>query len=84
MRKTVGYCLFVLSCVAWIAIAVLPFFDLSLSAAAALTTALVITGEVLFFLSIVLLGREFLVKSKQVFGVLKIFTKNRADRSSQP
>jgi hypothetical protein len=49
MRKAVGYCLFVLSFVAWIAIALLPFFDLSLSAAAALNTALLIVGKVLFF-----------------------------------
>jgi len=84
MRKAAGYCLFVLSFVAWIAIAVLPFFDLPLSAVAAISTGLIIGGEVLFFLSIVLLGPEFLAKTKQFFSKFKMFRKGGADSNSQP
>jgi hypothetical protein len=77
MRKAAGYCLFVLSFVAWIAIAALPFFDLSLSAVAAISTGLIIAGEVLFFLSVLLLGREFAAKTKQAFSKLKSFSKKQ-------
>jgi hypothetical protein len=77
MRKAAGYCLFVLSFVAWIAIAALPFFDLSLSAVAAISTGLIIAGEVLFFLSVLLLGREFVAKTKQAFSKLKKFSKKQ-------
>ena len=75
MRKAIGYCLFVLSFVAWITIAVLPFFNLSLSVVAAITTGLIIGGEVLFFLSVLLLGKEFLAKIKKFFQKFKKFYK---------
>ncbi len=78
MRKVAGYCLFVLSFVAWIAIAALPFFDLSLSAVAAISTGLIIAGEVLFFLSVLMLGREFVVKIKQAFSKFKSFSKKQS------
>jgi hypothetical protein len=39
MKTIVGYFLFVFSFVAWAAIALLPFFDLSIAMASAITTA---------------------------------------------
>ncbi len=67
MRKAAGYVLIVLSFVAWAAIAALPFMDVSIGSAAAITTALVIGGEVSFFAGVALLGKEAWNKVKSVF-----------------
>lgn len=60
MKKTIGYFLLVLSFVAWGAIAVLAWTDLSIAMMAAWTTGLVIAGEVAFFSSLIFLGKDFL------------------------
>ena len=67
MKKTVGYILFALSCLAWVAIFTLPLFEISVGEVAALTTGLIIVGEVTFFLGIALLGKEAWEKIKAVF-----------------
>ena len=67
MKKVIGYFLFVLSFMAWAAIATLPFLNLSIEKSAAITTALIVGGEIAFFLSIALLGKEFLGKIKRFF-----------------
>ena len=69
MKKVIGYFLFVLSFLAWAAIAILPFLNLSIDMSAAITTALIVGGEIAFFLSIALLGKEFLGKVKKNFRV---------------
>jgi hypothetical protein len=69
MKKVIGYFLFVLSFMAWAAIAILPFLNLSIDMSAAITTALIVGGEIAFFLSIALLGKEFLGKVKKNFRV---------------
>jgi len=69
MRKTLGYVMLVVACLAWVAILVLSFLGISLAAAAAFTTGLIITGEVTFFVGIALLGKEAWKKIKAVFGV---------------
>jgi len=68
MKKVIGYFLFVLSFMAWAAIAILPFLNLSLEMSAATTTALIVGGEIAFVLSIALLGKEFLGKIKSFFN----------------
>ena len=73
MKKVIGYILFVASFIAWAAIAILPFLSLSIEMVAAVTTILIVGGEVAFFLSIALLGKEFLEKLKILFQ--KFFTK---------
>jgi hypothetical protein len=73
MKKAIGYLLFAISFIAWAAIAILPFFNLTIEMAAAITTALVVGGEVAFLLSIVLLGKEFLEKVKNFFRKFKLF-----------
>jgi hypothetical protein len=73
MKKIVGYSLFILSNIAWTAIAILPFLDLSIEMAATITTALVVGGEVAFLLSVTLLGKEFLEKIKDYFKRVKMF-----------
>ena len=75
MKTIFGYVLFVLSFVAWAAIALLPFFELSIAMASAITTALIIAGEVAFYVSIVLLGKEFLVKIKNYFKNINLINK---------
>lgn len=69
MRKTLGYALLGIACLAWVAILVLPFLGFSLATAAAVTTGLIITGEVTFFAGIALLGKEAWQKIKSVFGI---------------
>jgi hypothetical protein len=67
MKNITGYFLFVLSFMAWAAIAILPFLNLSIEMSAAITTALIVGGEIAFVLSIALLGKEFLGKIKSFF-----------------
>lgn len=64
MRKTAGYALLVLSFLAWGAIVTLPFLKITIGEAAALTTGLIIAGEVTFYLGIALLGKEVWEKIK--------------------
>ena len=75
MKKIIGYIFFVASFVAWAAIATLPFLNLSIEMVAAVTTMLIVGGEVAFILSIALLGKEFLAKLKILFR--KLFTKKQ-------
>ncbi len=67
MRKAFGYALLVLSFLTWGAILTLPLFQISVGVAAALTTVLIIIGEVTFYLGIALLGREVWEKIKAFF-----------------
>jgi len=75
IKKVIGYFLFVISFVAWAVIGVLPFLNLSIEMSAAITTVLIVGGEIAFFLSIVLLGKEFLEKFKNFLS--KFFTKKQ-------
>jgi hypothetical protein len=70
MKKVIGYFLFVLSFMAWAAIASLPFLNLSIEKSAAITTALIVGGEIAFVISIALLGKEFLGKLNQTWDDL--------------
>ncbi len=67
MRKAIGYTLMALSFLPWAGIAALPFLDVSVGMAAGITTGLIVTGEVLFFLGIALAGRVAWEKIKAVF-----------------
>jgi hypothetical protein len=77
MKKVIGYFLFVLSFMAWAAIASLPFLNLSIEKSAAITTALIVGGEIAFVISIALLGKEFLGKIKSFFNKLNFFRKEK-------
>ena len=77
MKKVIGYFLFVLSFMAWAAIAILPFLNLSIEMGAAITTVLIVGGEIAFFLSIALLGKEFLGKIKSFFHKFNFFRKEK-------
>ena len=77
MKNTIGFFLFVLSFMAWVAIAILPFLNLSIEMGAAIATALIVGGEIAFVLSIALLGKEFLGKIKSFFNKLNFFRKEK-------
>jgi hypothetical protein len=77
MKKVIGYFLFVLSFIAWAAIASLPFLNLSIEKSAAITTALIVGGEIAFVISIALLGKEFLGKIKTFFNRFNFFRKEK-------
>jgi hypothetical protein len=70
MRKTVGYILFVLSILFWIGMGGIQFLKLTAAQNASWLSLLFILGEVTFYLSIVLLGKEFWEKIKYWFKIL--------------
>ena len=51
----------------WLMIPVVPFLGFSVGKIAGITTVLIIAGEITFYLSIFLIGKEFLVKIKNKF-----------------
>lgn len=67
MKKRFGYALLALSLAAWGGIAALSLLELSLGAAAAWTTALLIGGEMSFLAGVALLGEEAWQKIKSRF-----------------
>ncbi len=77
MKKAIGYFLFVLSFMAWAAIGILPFLNLSFEMSATITTALIVGGEIACVLSIALLGKEFLGKIKRFFHKFNFFRKEK-------
>lgn len=62
--KFIGYIIFTISCLIWLMIPVVPFLGFSAGKIAGITTGLIIAGEITFYLSIFLIGKEFLVKIK--------------------
>ena len=64
--KLVGYILLILSCIFWGAALVFPFV-LEKKQSLALTPGFIIIGEVTFYLSILLLGKEIWNKMKSYF-----------------
>jgi hypothetical protein len=67
IRKQLGYTLFTLSCIAWVAVVLLPFSNLSMAQIAGATTVLIVLAELLFFGSLALLGKTFWVHIKTFF-----------------
>jgi hypothetical protein len=74
MVKTIGYIIFGISMLVWLMIPVIPFLGFSVGKAAGITTGLIIAGEITFYLSIFLIGKEFLVKIKNKFRRKKDIT----------
>ncbi len=67
MVKLAGYIILGISILIWLMIPVVPFLGLSVGKIAGITTGLVIAGEITFYLSIFLIGKEFLVKIRNKF-----------------
>ncbi len=64
MGKTIGYILLIVSCLAFLMILVIPWLGFSKIHIAGITTGLIIAGEVLFYLSLFILGRSLYDKIK--------------------
>lgn len=62
--KIAGYILLSISCILFIMIPVIPWFDFSAGQIAGITAGLLIAGEILFYLSLIILGRSFYDKIK--------------------
>jgi hypothetical protein len=71
MVKIAGYILLAISCLLFLMILLVPFLDLTKGQMAGLTTGLIIAGEILFYLSLILLGRTFFDKIKSRFKLRK-------------
>lgn len=71
MLKTTGYILFIICCLAWLLILVIPWLGYSKAQVAGIITALIIIGEVTFYVSLLLLGKSFWEKIKGWFRFRK-------------
>lgn len=72
MTKTIGIILFIISSIAFLLIPVLPFLGLPGRRIAGITAVLIVVGEVLFYLSLFLLGRTFYEKIKSKLRFRKV------------
>jgi hypothetical protein len=72
--------LLAISCVSFLLIPVVPFLGFSAIKIAGITTGLIITGEILFYLSLFILGKSFYEKIK---NKLK-FRKSRTNSPTLP
>jgi multisubunit Na+/H+ antiporter MnhE subunit len=73
MGKTIGFILLTISIIAFLMILVVPWLGFTKIQIAGITTGLIIAGEVLFYLSLFILGRSFYdkIKSKLKFWKTK-------------
>ena len=71
MIKIIGYVLLAVSCLLFIMIPVVPWLDFSKAQMAGISTGLLIAGEVLFYLSLFILGRSLFDKIKARLKVWK-------------
>jgi hypothetical protein len=67
MIKTLGYILFIVCCLAWLMILVIPWLGYSKGETAGIITGLIIFGEATFYVSILMLGKTFYNKIKEKF-----------------
>jgi len=80
--KITGYILLVISCLLFILIPVVPWFDFSGAKIAGISAGLLIAGEILFYLSLFILGRSFFDKIKSRLKFRKSKT-SKTDISAQ-
>jgi hypothetical protein len=62
--RITGFIILIISCILFILIPVIPWFDFSAAQIAGISAGLLIAGEILFYLSLFILGREFYDKIK--------------------
>ena len=65
--KIIGYIILIISCISWGLIAIIPFLGFSKKEIAGLITILIIVGEITFYLSIIILGKNILNRIKGFF-----------------
>jgi len=73
MLKTIGYILLLISCLSFLSILIVPWIGFSKSQIVGISTGLIIAGEILFYLSLFILGKSFWdkIKSKLKFWKVK-------------
>jgi hypothetical protein len=64
LLRITGYVILIISCLLFILIPVIPWLGFSVRQIAGITAGLVIAGEILFYLSLFILGRSFYDKIK--------------------
>ncbi len=74
MLKTIGYILLLISCLSFLMILIVPWIGFSKIQIAGTTTGLIIAGEILFYLSLIILGRSFWDKIKNKLKFWKVKT----------
>jgi hypothetical protein len=84
MLKITGYILLAISCLAFILIFIMPWFDFSKAQIAGITTVLIIIGEVFFYTSIFILGKTFYAKLKAKLTFWKPKGKSDIQNSESP
>jgi len=62
--KPLAYTLMAISTIAWTLVFVIPFLDFSIAEIAGMITALIIIGEVAFYIAILLMGKPLWEKIK--------------------
>jgi multisubunit Na+/H+ antiporter MnhE subunit len=82
MVKTLGYILLLISCLSFLMILIVPWLGFSKIQIAGITTGLIIAGEILFYLSLIILGKSFYdkIKSKLKFWKAKTSDANLPGR----
>lgn len=82
MAKIIGYILLLISCLLRGLIFIIPWLDFSKSQIAGITTTLIIVGEVCFYISMIMLGKQFLnkIKNKLIFWKIKDKTISNLDK----
>ena len=76
MLKITGYILMILCCLSFISILIVPWFGFSKAQIAGITAGLIIAGEIMFYLSLFILGKSFYEKIK---NKLKFWKKKTRD-----
>jgi hypothetical protein len=78
MIKIIGYILLLISCTSFLLILIVPWFHFSKSQIAGITAILLIIGEILFYLSLFILGKSFFdkIKNKLKFRKTKTIDTN--------
>lgn len=74
MLRTIGYILLLISFVSFLSILIVPWIGFSKVQIAGITTGLIIAGEVLFYLSLFILGKSFWAKIKSKLKFWKVKT----------
>ena len=85
MVKTIGYITLALCCLLFLLIPVVPLLGFSKIQIAGITTGLIIAGEILFYLSMFILGRSFFnkIKSKLKFRKRKEIVPDPPEQSDE-
>lgn len=75
--RRVGISLVILSCVLYSALLIVPFTPYTVSTKAIVSSILVVSGEVSFWLGGFILGREFVMKYRKYLNPLYWFKKEK-------